>query len=130
MPLSRTELWTALGVVATAIVGGFGLGYYTGRDSTQATLDAKNKELAEQTKISNGINVSLLLDALARQSQELGEKQALEHYIHQITSELSAIKQALNASKENQQKQALIDQSTSDLNRLRSILEKDFSEIS
>ena len=86
MPLSRTELWTALGVVATAIVGGFGLGYYTGRDSTQATLDAKNKELAEQTKISNGINVSLLLDALARQSEELGEKQALEHHIHQITS--------------------------------------------
>ena len=61
----------------------------------------------------------------------MGEKQALEDHIHQITSELSAIKRALNASElENQQKQALIDQSTSDLNRLRSILEKDFSEIS
>ena len=127
MALSQTELWTAAGVLIAAL----GAGYLIGKDANQATVDKLTSEVQNLEKLNQNIGVSKFLDIAAQTSAELGEKLLQRKKIEELNQKNNDMKTEIEAiSVKIKEKDADLVNLRSEISKLKSIVQKDFSELS
>ena len=129
MSLTRTELWTAAGVVVAAIVGGGVLGYYFGHDSALSEREGLKKELAVEKQIS-GIDTQRFLAMIKDIDASIAEKEELEKQKDELAKRLDVAQK----EKEYTEQQLTISSGRVtelevQVERLNSIIKKDYSAI-
>jgi hypothetical protein len=130
MAITQTELWTALGVLVAAAAASAGGGYYHGKDSAQAKIDSLSQNIDELKRLSK-IDIPLLLETLEHKSTALGEKIRLDQQVKALNAKIVSLESELSRSKEEaKSKDEMISAMKSDISRLQSLTQKDFSQIS
>lgn len=130
MTMTRTEFWTAAGVVVAAVVGGFAAGYYFGQDTAEAKIEDLTQRIGNLKKVTD-MDVPLLLDTLDQRSADLGEKIRLSEQIRSLNEKISTLNTDLATEVEkNRENRKKIKNMEAEVKRLTSLVSKDFSEVS
>ena len=128
--MTRTEYWTAAGVIVAALIGGLSAGYYYGQDVAGGEIEDLEREIDNLKKV-NSIDTPVLLDTLNRRSVEIGEKIRLSEQINSLKNKISALETTIsNKTEENDKLTRDKLEIKRQLTQLTSLIRKDFSEIS
>lgn len=129
MSLTRTELWTAAGVVVAALVGGGSFGYYFGRDSASAELEGLKNALAVE-KQKSGIDTQRFLARVKEIDASISEKEELEKREYELIQMLEIAKQEKDQTGQQLAKSlSRVKQLETQVAKLDSIIKKDYSAI-